>query len=108
MGASERRKGAVAERELHGLLVDRLGEAMVVRRRGSDQAADGGLDLEVRQVVEIEVKRQERANLAQWLAQAKAGGREGLPTCVAWRRSREGWCVVMTLEDWVALVREAI
>ena len=116
MSASQRRKGAQAEREAFGLLSGLLGE-QVWRRRGSDQSADGGHDLEIltdpnRDTgIAVEVKRQERAQLGTWMDQAEVSAvarGEAWLSAVMWRPSRRGWLVCMTVEDWARLVREGM
>lgn len=103
MSASQRRKGARAEREACGLLTDLLG---TVVQRELGQSRDGGFDARIGNIA-VEVKRRERASLHAWLEQAEAGCGDLLPA-VMWRPSRRGWVVCMAVEDWAELVREAL
>lgn len=107
MGASERRKGAQAEREARVYLSDRLGDRAVSGRRLA-QTRDGGHDLTVAERIALEVKRQERASLQAWMAQAVESAGDGMVPAVMWRPSRNGWLVVMRAEDWCDLVRETL
>ncbi len=107
MGLRERRKGQQGERELAKLLTEELGQ-VVERRLGQER--DGGADLVVGSTageIAVQVKRVERASIRAWLDQAIADAEAGQLPAVAWRASRHGWCVVMTLADWCALTREA-
>ena len=53
----------------------------------------------------IECKRAETLRLSEWMAQAERDAQrfgDGLPA-IFFRRSRSPWCVVMKLEDWMAI-----
>ncbi len=55
--------------------------------------------------VHIECKRAETLRLSEWMAQAERDAQrfgDGLPA-IFFRRSRSPWCVVMKLEDWMAI-----
>lgn len=106
MSKHERAKGAAAEREARGVLIDLLGPC--VGKRRLEQTRDGGHDLDVAGLVGLEVKRQERAAVPEWMAQAVAQTPADRLPAVMWRQSRRGWLVCMTVEDWAVLVREAI
>lgn len=110
MGASERRKGAAAEREAYAWWCDRVGADMVVRRRASDQSADGGWDLMVRghPALYVEVKRTEKATPMRWLDQAQAATPDGGIAVVMWRPSRRDWCFVVEGDGMATLVREGM
>lgn len=59
--------------------------------------------------VHVECKRAEQLRLYDWMAQAERDAvrfGDGLPA-VFFRRSRSPWLVVMTLEDWLALLGAA-
>lgn len=106
MSKSQRTKGAQGEREAAHLLSEELGQVV---ERILSQTRDGGHDLEVTSTagkICIEVKRQERANILAWMDQAEQSAGEHL-AAVMWRPSRKGWQVVMSVKDWVKLVREA-
>ena len=54
-----------------------------------------------------EVKRVEKLNLADALAQAKADANDGELAAVAHRKNNGGWMVTMTAEDHFAMARES-
>lgn len=103
MGAKSQRKGAAGERELAALL----------RSHGYDIQRGGSLsfgevpDLSGLPNVHIECKRCEALRLSEWMAQAERDAQrfgDGVPA-VFFRKSREPWCVLMKLEDWLELYR---
>jgi hypothetical protein len=105
MGASQRRKGAVAERELAALLTDALGTT-VKRKLGA--ARDGGDDITIGRY-RIEAKNHARLAVPEWLRQAEASCTEpGDVPIVAFRQPGGRWYVVTALEDWVRLMREDV
>lgn len=58
--------------------------------------------------VHVEVKRVERLNISQAMAQAERDAerfQDGAPA-VFHRRSREPWLVTMRLSDWVTMYRK--
>lgn len=104
MGRSSQRKGADGEREL----------ATILRERGYNIERGGFLsygevpDLMGLPGVHIEVKRVERLNVSEAMAQAvrdaaRFGGVPGL----FHRRSRSPWLVTMRLIDWLELYERA-
>jgi hypothetical protein len=105
MGASQRRKGAVAERELAALLTDSLG---VVVKRKLGAARDGGDDIQVARY-RIEAKNHARLSVPEWLRQAEAScTNAGDVPIVAFRQPGGRWYVVTALEDWMPLIREEV
>lgn len=56
--------------------------------------------------IHIEVKRVERLNLSEAMAQAIRDAKAGLMPTVFHRRSNEAWLVTMRAEDWFSLYRE--
>jgi hypothetical protein len=105
MGASQRRKGAIAERELAALLADALG-VTVKRKLGA--ARDGGDDIQVGRY-RIEAKNHARLAIPEWLRQAEASCTElGDVPIVAFRRPGGRWYVVTALDDWMPLMREEV
>lgn len=108
MGAASRRKGAAGERELAARLSEQLG---VVVRRKLGAARDGGddldLGLQIGALISVECKRCEQVRLAEWLAQAhaNAGGRIA---AVGHRKNGQDWMVILSLDDFCRLVREAL
>lgn len=104
MGAKSQRKGRAAELELSRIL------------QGHGYNVEPGRALSYGEVpdlsglpgVHIECKRAEALRLSEWMEQserdaAKFG--DGLPA-VFFRRSRSPWCVVMKLEDWMAIYKQ--
>lgn len=104
MGKSSQRKGADGERELSALL----------RQHGFDIQRGGSLsfgtvpDLVGLPGIHIEVKRVERLNVGEAMAQAIRDAerfQDGAPTLFH-RRNRQPWFVTMRLEDWLELYDE--
>ena len=89
MSASQRNKGAAAERELCALLSEELG---ITVRRNVDQARSGGADcVEIRGFA-IEIKRREALSRPSWWAQAvRQAEAARLEPMLFYRRSREPW-----------------
>lgn len=97
MSASQRRKGAAAERELCKLLADELG---IEVRRNVDQARAGGADCLQVPGFAIECKRHERLSRPAWWAQAVEQGRKaGAEPLLFYRRSREPWQALIRTAD---------
>lgn len=102
-GRRSRSKGAAGEREVaaifraHGFDCDRVPNSGGLRIRG---------DLYGTLPAHVEVKRQERLQLWQWLEQASSECGEATPV-VAFRRSRGGWYACLPLEALVKLYAEA-
>ncbi len=103
MGRSQQWKGADGEREL----------ARILARYGYDIQRGGSLsfgevpDLAGLPGVHIEVKRVERLNVSQAMAQAARDSErfhDGAPA-VFHRRNRSPWLVTMRLEDWMGIYR---
>lgn len=96
MGASQRRKGADAERELRRRLVDLLGEELAGQ---VSQDRSGGCDIVGVGRFAIEVKRRERPEIESWWVQAcdQAEARGQWPA-LAWRQSRRPWQVLVPLQ----------
>lgn len=88
MSASQRNKGASAERALFRLLSDELGTAV---ERNLSQTRGGGADCLSIDGLAIEVKRQEKGFQESWWQQAtQQAGSDRVPV-VAYRRSRQPW-----------------
>jgi hypothetical protein len=104
MGASQRRKGATAEREVAAILTDALG--FVVKRQ-LGQARDGGDDIRVGRW-RLEVKRRETLAMDAWSAQVEACAEAGERPAVIYRRSGQPWRISMLLADFIPLLREDI
>ena len=86
MSASQRTKGATAERELAAILSDLLG---VVCKRQLGQERDGGCDIKLGRA-RIQVKRHEVLSVPAWWRQAVADAADGVPV-LAWRQSGKPW-----------------
>jgi len=87
MGASQRRKGATAERELAHLLSDALGLDCA---RNLEQTRSGGFDLLGVDPWALEVKRHETLQLNAWWRQACLQAERMIPA-LAYRKSRQPW-----------------
>ena len=95
MSASQRNKGACAERELFGLLSGQLGIAVA---RNFDQAWMGGADTLSVEGWAIECKRQEALSIASWWAQAqRQAERTKRKPILFYRQSRRPWKAVVDL-----------
>ena len=103
-GRGKRNKGATGERELAALLSDALGRVV---KRNLGQAREGGCDINI-QHWNIEVKRQEKIKIYDWMKQAMESCAAGQSPVVAFRKNGKDWLVTMTLNDWVGLIRECI
>lgn len=90
MSASQRRKGANAEREALKLLAAALGIDLL--QRNLEQSRSGGADCIQVHGFAIEVKRHERLSRPKWWAQAVEQGRALMAEpMLLYRRSREPW-----------------
>ena len=101
MGAKSQRKGRAAELELCRILQD-YGYPV---EAGRPQSYGEVPDLSGLPGVHIEVKRVERLNVPEAMAQAERDAQrfgDGAPA-VFHRRSRSPWLVTMRLEDWMKL-----
>jgi Holliday junction resolvase len=97
MSASQRRKGANGERELFKLIAAELG---IEVRRELAQTRSGGADTLDVQGWAIEVKRQEKEEIASWWAQTKAqAASQDRRPILFYRRSRQPWRAVVDLAD---------
>lgn len=112
MSASQRNKGARAEREFLAALGGELGELLT---RNLQQTRGGGADCLCVKGWAIEVKRQERLSRPAWWRQAQEqASREGVQPMLAYRRSREPWRVWvkegvdLTVEEAACQIREKL
>jgi Holliday junction resolvase len=100
MGAYERRKGAVGERELSEFLREHLKiEAARSARNGVNQAEDIFHSLPG---LHIECKRVERLNVTAAMEQANVAAGGKIPS-VWHRRNRGEWLVTVRGEDLISL-----
>ena len=103
MGAKSQRKGRGGELELCRLLQS----YGIPAEPGA--ALNYGKEPDIKGVAGIhcECKRAEALRLSEWMAQSEIDSqrfKDGLPA-VFFRRSREGWRVVMNLSGWMELYR---
>ena len=101
MGKQSQRKGADGEREL----VNVLQQYGFNTERGGSQSFGTVPDVTGLPGIHIEVKRVERLNVPEAMAQAvrdSAKFRDGLPALFH-RRNRQPWLVTMRLDDWMKL-----
>jgi Holliday junction resolvase len=103
-GRGARNKGAAGERELAGILSDKLG--FVVKRK-LGQARDGEDDIQVGKF-RIEVKRREAVRIDAWCEQVQACIQPGEIPVVAYRRNGQPWRVVLLLDDFIPMVRDQL
>ena len=105
MGRSQQRKGRAGELELSRLLQEYGCNVQPGRAQSYGDVPDvSGLP-----GVHAEVKRVERLNISQAMAQAVRDAehfQDGAPT-VFHRRNREPWLVTMRLPDWLELYSAA-
>lgn len=102
---NSRSKGAVGEREWR----DQLRDAGFSARRGQQHAGSpDSPDVVCEDLpgIHFEVKRVERLNLYDAMAQSIRDAGEKLPV-VAHRRNRGEWLVTMRAEDWFTVLRES-
>lgn len=106
-GSASRRKGAAAEVEVvHAL--ERAGYRAITSRNargGSQQGEDVITDFPA----VVEVKNQQKMDLAGWWAQAESQALDGIPVVVHKRRGfarGEDWWATMTLGELFRLVED--
>ena len=102
---NSKRKGKRGELEL----VRKLKEFGFDTRRSvqyNGKAEDGQADLVGLKGIHIEVKRTERLNLYDAMAQAKHDAKDGALPTVFHRKNDCRWLVVMELDDWMELYKE--
>jgi hypothetical protein len=100
-GAS-RRKGLTGEREVADLFDDHGWEVRGLESSGDWLAfhANDGFGI----TLHLEVKRQERLRLPEWLAQAKAEAPPLVAPVVVFRQSRAEWYAALPLTELLGLV----
>lgn len=92
----ERNKGARGERELFGLLADRLGR--IVKRR-TDSSREGGCDTLDIPGWSVEVKRTERFESAFWSQAIRQAEKDLNRPVLFWRKSRMRWVAFIDPHD---------
>ena len=103
MGKTSRDKGKSGERELAAKL---RGHGYDCRRGVQYCGTDGSADVIGLPGVHCEVKRVERLNFYDAMAQAKHDARDGELPAVFSRRNHAAWLVTMELDTWIELYRE--
>jgi hypothetical protein len=99
MSASSRRKGLKGEQEVARIL-RQSGSAV----RGLESKGDWLVMYTDRQEWHVEVKRQERVRLPEWLRQARDEAPAGCVPVVAFRQLRDEWYACLPLSDLVSAV----
>lgn len=101
-GAGRRRKGVTGEREVTQLLqangfavrgLEGLGDHIATRGSAGHLLA-----------LHLEVKRQERLRIPEWLRQCIDETPEGMVPLLTYRRSNESWVAVLLLDDLLELI----
>lgn len=97
MGKMQRSKGQVGEREVAKKFKDDLG---IDAKRNLQQTQNGGYDLAGIPFFAVEVKRHETLSIGTWWKQALKQGEtmQRMPLLI-YRRNREQWWCVMTLDS---------
>jgi Holliday junction resolvase len=102
MAINSKRKGSQGEREFARLLREEGYEA----RRGQQYAGSpDSPDVVGLPYVHLEIKRVERLNINDAMAQAKRDCGELIPI-VAHRKNGKKWLITMEFDDWITLYRE--
>lgn len=105
MGRTSQRKGRNGELELC-----RVFQSYGIQAEPGKAVSYGSVpDIVGVDGVHVECKRAETIRLSEWLEQAKRDSErfgDGAPA-VFFRRSRSPWCVVMKMDDWMALYRSS-
>ena len=103
MGKAQREKGKRGEREVAAILRDHgYTEARRTQQfagRTGDSSDVVGLD-----GYHIEVKRQERAAIYEWFAQARRDCGSDIPL-VVFRRSGDKWMALLEFEDFLEAIK---
>lgn len=100
---NSRSKGARGERELSRVL---RGYGYNCRRGQQYCGAGGDADVVGLPGIHMEVKRVERLNLSDAMAQSVRDARPGEKPAVFHRKNHEKWLVTIRLEDFMEIYRE--
>ena len=99
---NSRQKGARGERELANLLKTYGYDA----RRGQQfSGANGDADVVGLPDIHIEVKRVEKLNIDNAMAQSIRDARDGEKPAVFHRKDRKQWLVTMPFTEWIELYK---
>lgn len=105
MGKMSREKGKTGEREFAALCREYGFDA---KRTAQHMGKDGGMaDVIGLPGIHVEVKRTERLNLSDAMAQAiRDTGASGKTPIVAHRKNRESWLVTLSAADFLRMQKE--
>lgn len=101
MSRMSRTKGGAGEREVVAIA---HAHGLTAARRNFMSGGQGGGDILGVPGVHIEVKRQERCSIWEWIKQATADARPTDTPVVAFRRNGDGWYAALPLDDLLALI----
>lgn len=99
---NSRQKGARGEREFAAL----CRQEGYSCRRGQQYSGIEGQDVVGLPHIHVEVKRVERLNVYDAIAQAVRDAKDGKLPIVAHRKNHHPWLITMRAEDWFRLYRE--
>lgn len=102
--ANSRQKGKRGELEVARILRE---YGFNARRGQQFSGANGDPDVVGLPGVHLEVKRREKFEGYDWLAQAARDARPGEIPAVWWRKNDHRWVVMMDFEDFIRLYSEA-
>lgn len=106
-GKMSRNKGGSGEREVAGILKAGLGiDISRTPRSGAWKHAKG--DLYGVPGFNVEVKRQERTRVEEWYQQSVDDTKEGEIPLLIYRRSRQPWKVVISLDHFIDIMKSHI
>lgn len=105
MRINSKQKGKKGELEIVHLLKEK--GYTNARRTAQYCGANGDADIIALDGIHMEIKRVERLNIDDAIAQAVADAREGEKPAVFHRKNRKGWLVTMPLEEWLELYKAA-
>lgn len=108
MGKSERLKGANGEREVarkfrdYGIELLRVPNSGGLQRRPEEHGDLLGLP-----GFNVEIKRQEKANVWAWCEQSESDALPNTVPLVIFRRNRTKWRVILPLDDFIEMYLNA-
>lgn len=98
MGRSERLKGVRGEHEVRKLFEEHGFDVRGLEGLGDHYASRGRIRLH------LETKRQERLRIHEWMHQAETEAPGGTTPVLVYRRSRDDWHVVMSLDEFFEIL----
>ncbi len=105
MPVNSKQKGKRGELEISGLLRN-YGYNARRSVQYNGKAEEGKADVIGLPGIHLEIKRVERLNIDEAMAQARRDAREGEKPAVFHRKNRCKWLVTMDLDDWMELYSE--